>query len=96
VLSGANYGVYSKGRMTDKVRPSHEGLPFPESLCHRCAAAARYIRTATSMFILCPLVPNKYPPQPVLSCPLFQPAEGEQGHDRKLYSDDFPEKDGGI
>jgi hypothetical protein len=48
------------------------------------------------MFILCPLVPNKYPPQPVLSCPLFQPAEGEQGHDRKLYSDDFPEKDGGI
>jgi len=80
--------------MTDQVRPSHEGLPFPESLCHRCAAPPRYIRTVTSMFILCPLVANKYPPQPVLSCLLFQPAEGEQGQYRKPYNNDFPEDDG--
>jgi hypothetical protein len=46
------------------------------------------------MFILCPLVANKYPPQPVLSCLLFQPAEGEQGQYRKPYNNDFPEDDG--
>lgn len=51
-------------------------LPFPESLCHRCAAPPRYVRTATSTFILCPLLPIKYPPQPVLSCPLFRPRGG--------------------
>ncbi len=48
-------------------------LPFPESLCHRCAAPPRYVRTAKSVFILCPLLPIKYPPQPVLQCPLFRP-----------------------
>lgn len=48
-------------------------LPFPESLCHRCAAPPRYVRTVTSTFILCPLLPIKYPPQPVLVCPLFRP-----------------------
>jgi hypothetical protein len=48
-------------------------LPFPESLCHKCAAPPRYVRTATSVFILCPLLPIKYPPQPVLKCPLFRP-----------------------
>jgi hypothetical protein len=47
--------------------------PFPESLCHRCAAPPRYVRSATSVFILCPLLPIKYPPQPVLHCPLFRP-----------------------
>jgi hypothetical protein len=46
------------------------------------------------MFIRCPLVPNKYPPQPVLSCPLFKPAEGEQDPDRKPSNNDFPEDDG--
>ncbi len=46
--------------------------PFPESLCHRCAAPARYVRTAASTFILCPLLPEKYPDQPVLRCPLFR------------------------
>jgi hypothetical protein len=50
-------------------------LPFPESLCHRCAAPPRYIRTPTSLFILCPLLPEKYPRQPVLSCPLFRPRD---------------------
>jgi len=48
-------------------------VPFPESLCHRCAAPPRYVRTATSVFILCPLVPEKYPRQPVRQCPFFRP-----------------------
>jgi len=47
-------------------------LPFPESLCHRCAAPPRYVRSGRSTFILCPLLPNKYPPQPVLRCALFR------------------------
>ncbi|HEX9604380.1 MAG TPA: hypothetical protein VF973_11570 [Myxococcales bacterium] len=54
-----------------------EELPFPESLCHRCAAPPRYVRTGTSTFILCPLLPEKYPRQPVRSCPLFRPRSGE-------------------
>jgi hypothetical protein len=61
-------------------------LPFPESLCHRCAAPARYVRTASSTFILCPLLPEKYPPQPVRSCPLFRPRAGEtepEAHPKK-------------
>lgn len=51
-------------------------LPFPTSLCHRCAAPPRYITSARgSVFIMCPLLPNKYPPQPVRSCALFRPTE---------------------
>ena len=49
-----------------------EHLPFPESLCHRCAAPPRYVPAARSLFILCPLLPERYPRQPVLSCPLFR------------------------
>jgi hypothetical protein len=48
-------------------------LPFPESLCHLCAAPPRYIRGASTTFILCPILPNKYPPQPVRTCPAFRP-----------------------
>ncbi len=47
--------------------------PFPESLCHRCAAPPRYVRTESSTFIMCPLLPQKYPRQPVLQCALFRP-----------------------
>jgi hypothetical protein len=50
-------------------------LPYPESLCHRCAAPPKLVRTRTSTFILCPLLPVKYPPQPVLRCPLFRPKQ---------------------
>jgi hypothetical protein len=47
--------------------------PFPESLCHLCEAP-RYIRSGKgSVFILCPRWPGKYPPQPVVRCPLFSP-----------------------
>lgn len=59
----------SKQRADDKP----DVVPFPESLCHRCAAPPRYIRSATSVFILCPLLPQKYPPQPVRVCALFKP-----------------------
>jgi hypothetical protein len=48
-------------------------LPFPDSLCHRCAAPPRYIRTRTSVFIFCPLVPERYPRQPVRECAWFRP-----------------------
>lgn len=47
-------------------------LLFPESLCYRCAAP-RLVRTGSSVFILCPLVPAKYPRQPVLECQHFRP-----------------------
>jgi hypothetical protein len=63
-------------------------LPFPTSLCHRCAAPPRYITSARgSVFIMCPLLPNKYPPQPVRSCALFRPqtpppADGADGSAR--------------
>jgi hypothetical protein len=46
--------------------------PFPESLCHTCAAPPRYVKTATSTFILCPLLPEKYPRQPVRACALYK------------------------
>ncbi len=55
-----------------ETRPADRPLPFPESLCHRCAAPPRYVRTPTSTFVLCPLVPQRYPRQPVLDCPLFR------------------------
>ena len=48
-------------------------LPFPDSLCHRCAAPPRYIRAARSVFIFCPRLPQRYPPQPVRTCDLFEP-----------------------
>lgn len=60
-----------RSRSDDKLP---DPLPFPSSLCHRCAAPPRYITSARgSVFIMCPLLPNKYPPQPVRSCSLFRP-----------------------
>lgn len=61
--------------MSERDRPPHPP-PFPESLCHRCAAPPRYVRAARSVFIQCPLVPEKYPRQPVLRCALFRPRAG--------------------
>jgi hypothetical protein len=51
-----------------------DDVPFPDSLCHRCAAPPRYIRTARSLFIHCPIL-KQYPPQPVSSCDAFVPAD---------------------
>ena len=48
-------------------------VPFPTSLCHQCAAPPRLVEGRHSVFILCPLQPDKYPQQPVLRCPLFKP-----------------------
>jgi hypothetical protein len=46
--------------------------PFPDSLCHACAAPPRYVRTERSVFIHCPIL-KRYPPQPVWSCEEFVP-----------------------
>jgi len=55
-----------------------EGLPFPDSLCHRCAAPVRVIRTARSTFLYCPKL-KRYPPQPVGECEAFVPKPSEPG-----------------
>ena len=44
--------------------------PYPDSLCHLCAAPPQYIRTERSVFIRCPIL-KRYPPQPVLACDAF-------------------------
>jgi len=59
-----------------KDRDSPAPLPYPESLCHRCAAPPRYIVARTSVFIMCPLLPAKYPRQPVRECALYRPLTG--------------------
>jgi hypothetical protein len=51
--------------------------PFPDSLCHRCAAR-RYVRTKTSTFVMCTALPDKYPRQPVLTCPAFREEPGDE------------------
>ena len=68
------------------------GLPFADSLCHTCAAPPRYVRTATSLFIRCPLVDEKYPRQPVRQCACYQPAviATERLALRELTPDDAP------
>jgi len=78
--------------MTYEIQADQDELPFPESLCHGCAAPPRYIRTGSSVFILCPLLAIKYPPQPVLSCPLFRPVEATQRNGRKTDGDDPQEE----
>jgi hypothetical protein len=69
--------------VTDDVPPKtpdeNGTVPFPDSLCHRCAAPPRYIRTARSTFIFCPVF-KRYPPQPVAECERYLPR--------------FPEEDG--
>jgi hypothetical protein len=53
------------------------GLPFPDSLCHVCAAPVRYVRNDRgSVFLFCPLF-RRYPPQPVLRCDRFVRLEKE-------------------
>ena len=81
-LAGDGVGAYrcqpdENGGMSreppDQVAPeSADGLPFPDSLCHRCGAPPRYIRTERSTFIYCPIF-KRYPPQPVWACDRFVP-----------------------
>ena len=50
--------------------------PFPESLCHACAAPPRYVTSDRgSVFIYCPVL-QRYPPQPLRECAAFVPAPG--------------------
>jgi hypothetical protein len=50
----------------------NESVPFPESLCRRCAAM-REVKGARSVFLMCTALPQKYPPQPVRECAAFKP-----------------------
>ena len=64
-------GGYFTGGRTGRGR---EPQPAPEPAAGvPCAAPPRYVQTKTSTFIMCPLLPNKYPPQPVSFCALFRP-----------------------
>ena len=67
--------------MSDEPR-ERATLPYPDSLCHACAAPPKYIRTATSTFVLCPVAPNKYPEQPVRRCEWFRPRPADDANDR--------------
>jgi hypothetical protein len=53
-----------------------EVLPFPESLCHRCAHVRIVESGKGSVFLMCrePSLP-KYGPQPVRSCRGFSPLD---------------------
>ena len=59
-------------------KSASQSLPFPESLCHRCAAPPKYVRTARSVFIQCALLEVKYPRQPVTTCEMFRPRSDTQ------------------
>jgi len=69
------FGQVGGGHPRAMSNPRAGPLPFPQSLCHKCAAPPRYVRTDTSVFILCPIVQEKYPRQPVLQCPYFRPRQ---------------------
>ncbi|HPH27141.1 MAG TPA: hypothetical protein PLA87_09865 [Pseudomonadota bacterium] len=68
-------GIIFCTAMTSKPPvPSPTALPFPSSQCHRCGAPPRYITSGKgSVFIMCPVLPSKYPPQPMSGCPKFTP-----------------------
>jgi hypothetical protein len=51
-----------------------DALPFPDSQCHSCEER-RYVRSVRGAFILCLVLPQKYPPQPMRACPRFIRAE---------------------
>jgi hypothetical protein len=54
--------------------PAEGEPPFPDSLCHACAAPPRLIRTAKATYIFCPIF-KRYPPQPVRECDRFVPRD---------------------
>jgi hypothetical protein len=59
-------------------QPKVPDPPFPESLCHRCAAR-RYVHGRATLFVMCTALPKKYPPQPVIRCEAFRPASDTIG-----------------
>jgi hypothetical protein len=57
--------------MSNSEEGPTKDAPFPDSLCHRCAAPPRYVTSDRgAIFIYCPLL-KRYPPQPVLACDAF-------------------------
>lgn len=50
--------------------------PFPDSLCHRCAAL-RKVNGANSIFLMCTVLEVKYPRQPVLQCHAHVPVKND-------------------
>jgi hypothetical protein len=63
----------SRASEADQESRTGQDLPFPSSLCHRCAAPPRYVRTDKgALFVHCPIL-KRYPPQPVQSCEAFLP-----------------------
>ncbi len=77
--SGRNKLLEVDGLETEELRrrlgAGQSELPFPDSICHRCDAPPKYVRTERSVFILCPRMPEKYPRQPVAVCSGFRPRE---------------------
>ncbi len=57
--------------MTSDAPTKVDALPFPDSICHRCANN-RTVATKTSKFLLCTALTTKYPRQPILKCPAFE------------------------
>ncbi len=65
----------SRASEANQASSAGKALPFPSSLCHRCAAPPRYVRTDKgALFLHCPIL-KRYPPQPVHSCEAFLPRE---------------------
>ncbi len=48
--------------------------PHPTSLCHQ-SAGLRLVPGKNTAFMLCQLLPEKYPAQPIARCPAFSPKE---------------------
>jgi hypothetical protein len=63
------------------VKPENapaDPVPFPDSLCHGCAAPPRYVRSDRgAVYIHCPIL-ARYPPQPVRACEHYR-AKDEGG-----------------
>ena len=57
--------------MTGDAPTKVDTLPFPDSICHRCASS-RTVATKTSKFLLCTALTTKYPRQPIVKCPAFE------------------------
>lgn len=53
-------------------RAMSEAVPFPASQCHGCRHK-QDVKTSRSHFLRCVVRESKYPPQPVLTCPEFEP-----------------------
>src|SRR5689334_18611594 len=74
-------------------------LPFPASLCHRCAAL-KLVKGAPSVFLMCTALPDKCPRQPVLQFEAVQaalPLDEEQATRTRQYElRDVPPRFGAI